>query len=273
MDTNDGGTLTVTLGPSPPDGAGWRFLGDTTQFYPSGYSTNLVVGTYLIQFAAVSGRVTPPNLSVQVQAGLTTTLAENYLLAGSAPAQAQLPVLVPSADIGDLADFPFGFDGQLQTDVGYGSGVAVETNVVLTAAHLVFNDQTLSYVNQAYWYFQRETGVFEPEPMAARGWYVLSGYAAQRTNDLAIYAPDTSTPQSRNLDVAALYFLFAGGRRRLRRLSAFGRVAQSVADREQFKDARRLSSGRVGIWGCEHRQQCRHDVSNRTATVPSRARV
>jgi hypothetical protein len=206
VDTNLGGTLTVTLGPSPPSGAGWRFLGDTTPFYPSGYSTNLVAGNYLIQFAAVSGRVTPPNLSVQVQAGLTTTLDENYLLAGSAPAQTVLPSLVPFAELSDLADYPFGFNGQLETDVGYGSGVAVETNVVLTAAHLVFNDQTLSYVNQAYWFFQGEAGVTEPEPLAARGWYVLSGYAAQRTNDLAIYTPDTSTPQSRNLDVAALYF-------------------------------------------------------------------
>jgi hypothetical protein len=57
-----------------------------------------------------------------------------------------------------------------------------------------------------YWYLRRETGSFEPEPMAARGWYVLGGYAAQRTNDMQIYAPEGSTPQSRNLDVAALYF-------------------------------------------------------------------
>jgi hypothetical protein len=214
VDTNNGGTLTVTLGPSPPGGAGWRFIGDnTTPFYPSGYSTNLVAGTYLIAFAPVSGRVTPPNLSVQVQAGQTTYLAENYLLAGSAPSQVLLPVPVPPANISDLTDYPFGFNGQLQSDVGYGSGVAVQTNVVLTAAHMVFNDQNLSYVSQAYWYFQREAGTFEPEPLSARGWYVLSGYAAQRTNDLAELAPDTSTPQSRNFDVAALYFLspVAGG--------------------------------------------------------------
>jgi hypothetical protein len=43
---------------------------------------------------------------------------------------------------------------------------------------------------------------------------VLSGYAAQRTSDvLGGLAPDQSSPQSRNLDVAALYFLSpaAGG--------------------------------------------------------------
>ena len=214
VDTNNGGTLTVTLGPNPPGGAGWGFLGNSPPWYPSGYSTNLVAGTYLIEFAPVSGRVTPPNLSVQVQAGLPTLLAENYLIAQSAPGGVLLPTAVPSANISDLTDYPFGFNGQLESDVGYGSGVAVQANVVLTAAHLVFNDQTLSYVSQVYWYFQQETGVFQPEPMAAaRSWFVLSGYAEQRTNDLEIYAPDTSTPRSRNFDVAALYFLspVAGG--------------------------------------------------------------
>jgi sugar lactone lactonase YvrE len=211
VDTNLSGTLTITLG-TPPVG-GWRFLGDTTSFYPAG-STNLMAGTYLIQFEPVVGRVTPPNLSVQVQAGLTTVLAESYLIPQTSTNGFYLPFPVPANNISDLVDYPFGFNGQLQSDVGSGSGVAVQANVVLTAAHLVFNDQTLAYVSQAYWYFQQETGVFQPEPMAARGWYVLSGYAAQRDSDLTNnYAPDQSSPQSRNFDVAALYFLSpaAGG--------------------------------------------------------------
>jgi len=98
------------------------------------------------------------------------------------------PAPVPAGKITDLANYPFGFNGQLRTDVGYGSGVAVLENVVLTAAHLVFNDQTLSYVNRAWWFFQQDTGVFNAKPLEARGWYVLSGYAAQRTNDLQVYA-------------------------------------------------------------------------------------
>ncbi|HEX3797459.1 MAG TPA: hypothetical protein VH413_02065 [Verrucomicrobiae bacterium] len=212
-DTNTAGTLTITLGPNPPSGAGWRFLGDTTAFYPSGFSTNLVAGTYLIEFSSVAGRTKPPNSSVQIFPGQPTLLEENYLLATTPPAMVQLPFPVPTNQINDVVNHPFGFDGQLQSDTGYGSGVAVEANVVLTAAHVVFNDQTLSYVSQAYWYFQQEAGLFSPEPQAARGFYLLSGYAAQRTNDLQIYSPDTSTPQSRNLDVAALYFLspVAGG--------------------------------------------------------------
>ncbi len=57
-------------------------------------------------------------------------------------------------------------------------------------------------------HFQEEAGVFEPEPLPARGWYVLSGYAAQRTDDLPTsgYGVDESSPPSRELDVAALYF-------------------------------------------------------------------
>src|SRR5208282_2258121 len=173
-----------------------------------GYSTNLLRGTYLIEFAPVSGFITPPTLSVQVVLRYPTVLSITYLLASPPPAGVLLPVPVRSGNIRDLAGYPFGYNGQLQTDVGYGSGVAVETNVVLTAAHLIFDDQTLSYVGAAYWFFEEETGVFEPEPLQARGWYVLSGYAEQRTNDvLGGLGPDQSSPQSRNFDVAALYFL------------------------------------------------------------------
>jgi hypothetical protein len=207
-DTSGGaGSLTVNIGPAAPNGAGWRFLGDTNSFNAPGYSTNLLSGTYLLQFAPVGGFATPASLSVQVAPGLPTVLQITYLLAQSPPNGALLPVPVPPGEINDLTDYPYGYNGQLRTDVGYGSGVAVQTNVVLTAAHLIFNDQALSFVNQAYWFYQEETGVFTPDPLLARGWYVLSGYASQRTNDvLGGLGPDQSSPQSRNLDVAALYF-------------------------------------------------------------------
>ncbi len=209
--TNTSGSLTVFLGATPPSGAGWRFLGDSTPFLPSGYTTNLMPGTYLIEFAGpFSGRSTPANLSVQVIAGQPTTISVNYLLAQSPPSGVGLPKPVTNT-----TSEPYGFNGQLQSDVRFGSGVAVQTNVVLTAAHLVFSDQTLSYVSQAWWYWQKEAGVYEPQPLPARGWYVLSGYASQRTNDLnsGLYGPDQSSPQSRNMDVAAVYFLWpvAGG--------------------------------------------------------------
>src|SRR5205814_6104527 len=115
-----------------------------------------------------------------------------------------LPFRVPANNLDDENIYPFGFNGQLQSDNGYGSGVAVQTNVVLTAAHLVFNDQTLSYVSRAHWFFRRDAGASEPFPLAARAFYVLSGYAAQRINDLASgYASDQSPPPSRHMDGAA----------------------------------------------------------------------
>src|SRR5204862_81817 len=49
------GSLTVFLGPTPPPGAGWRFLGDAGPFFATGFTTNLLPGGYLIEFAAVSG--------------------------------------------------------------------------------------------------------------------------------------------------------------------------------------------------------------------------
>jgi hypothetical protein len=216
VDTNSGGTLTVSLGINPPPGAGWRFIGDNSAYLPSGYSTNLAAGTYLIEFASVNGRGTPSSISVSVLAGQPFYVSVNYLLASAAPANVYLPFLVPYNNVSNLNTYPFGFNGQLQSDVGYGSGAAVSTNVVLTAAHLIFNDQNLNYVSEAYWFFQREAGVAEPFPLAARGWYVLSSYSAQSTNNYATqrtvdiqsgYFPGQSTPSSRNLDVAALYFL------------------------------------------------------------------
>jgi sugar lactone lactonase YvrE len=205
--TTNTGALAVNIGPSAPSGAGWRSLGETTWRAPGSTAGNLLPDTYFIEFAPVSGYSKPASQAVQVSAGTTTAVWASYLLAQSAPSEVCLPVPVPADSISDLTNYPYGFNGQLQSDVGYGSGVAVQTNVVLTAAHLVFDDQTLSYVSQVYWRFRQEAGVFSPQPQAARGWYVLSGYAVQRTNDvLGGLGPGRSSPQSRNLDVAALYF-------------------------------------------------------------------
>jgi hypothetical protein len=208
------GTLTVDITPEVLSGTGWRFLGETNWFASGSTATNLLPGVYDIEFEPVTNYAKPSSEAVEVYAGVPTFITAGYLLASTPPGGVLFPFPVPVGEIGDVADYPFGFNGQLQSDVGYGSGVAVQTNVVLTAAHMVFNDQTLSYVSQVYWYFQEEAGASALQPQAARGWYVLSGYAAQRTNDIfGGLAPGQSTPQSRDFDVAALYFLspVAGG--------------------------------------------------------------
>jgi hypothetical protein len=58
-------------------------------------------------------------------------------------------------------------------------------------------------VGSAGWSFQHYAGTYEPIPQIPRGWYVLSGYAAQRQAD---NAPGSQTPQSAELDVAAMFF-------------------------------------------------------------------
>ena len=213
------GSLTVSFGSVPPAGAGWRFLaGDnnTNAFYPPGYTAILAPGIYLIEFQAVSNRVTPASQSVQVNAGSPSFLTVNYLIASAAPGGVLLPQLVPTNQVSDLDHFPFGFNGQLIADTRHGSGVVVQPNVVLSAAHLVFDDQTLSFVSHAYWFLRRDKSISEPLPQEARSFYLLSGYAAQRTNDLGsgLYSPDQSSAPSRNFDVAVLYFsqpVAAGG--------------------------------------------------------------
>src|SRR5262249_7004631 len=104
MDAENSGSLTVNIGPSPPPGVGWRFLGDNTSFLPSGFSTNLSPGTYLIEFAPVNGFSTPPNQAVQVVAGLPRILSVTYLLASAPPAEALLPLPVP---VNQISDLPF----------------------------------------------------------------------------------------------------------------------------------------------------------------------
>ena len=207
--TNSGGSLEVVFQVNPPSGAGWRLLGDTNAFLPSGFATNLLPGNYLIEFAAISNFTQLPIQSVQISAGLPTVVQEIYQGSQPAPGGFLLPEPVPSGEISDT-NYPYSFNGQLETEVGYGSGVAVEVNVVLTAAHLVFNDQTLTYVNMSnvWWYPQEEEPQFVPYPQQAQGTLVLSGYASARTNDLLTdgLSADQSSPESRNFDVAALYF-------------------------------------------------------------------
>ncbi len=202
------GSLTVNIFPSSPPGDGWRLIGEQSYRSPGSTATNLLPDIYFIEFKPVDGYSKPATMAIQISSGLAAVVSANYLLAQTPPSGVQLPVAIPPATIADLANYPFGFNGQLVADRRYGSGVAVLTNVVLTAAHLLFNDQTLSYARQAYWYFRQEQDYSTTAPLGARAFYILSGYASQRTNDLlsGLYGPDQSSPQSRNQDVAAIYF-------------------------------------------------------------------
>jgi hypothetical protein len=143
-------------------------------------------------------------------------ISGNYLVADALPNGVALPTPIQpnyseiNNSLGETPHLGLAFNGQLQSDVGLASGVVVRDTVVLTAAHVVFNDDTLAYVGRVNWFLQKHTGEHDPKPQAARGWYVLSGYASARTNDLppvGSLSPGVSSAESRNWDVAALYFL------------------------------------------------------------------
>jgi hypothetical protein len=103
---------------------------------------------------------------------------------------------------------PYALAGQLLTEAGYSSGQVVKEWVVLTAAHAVFNQASMSFVPQALWFFQRHKAEHEPLPQRARGWYVFSGYSNARSNSPA----GQSSLEAYQQDVAAVYFLSPAGR-------------------------------------------------------------
>ena len=203
------GGMTVVLKPDALPGAQWRLLGENdTQWRNSGVTVNgLIPGVYLVECKPVAGRTTPPAISVPVSAGQTKVATATYLLADAGAGTP--PTVLPFETVNSNPALPYAFVGQLRNDVGVATGFVVKARVVATAAHVVFDDGSLSYVTGLQWLFQRDSGTYEPKPQIPRGFYVFNGYAAQRTADAT---PGQSTPASQNLDAAALYFLEDAGR-------------------------------------------------------------
>jgi hypothetical protein len=211
------GSLAVTLAPASLASqatvalrAQWRLQGDTN-WQNSGFRyAGLAAGNYIVEFKSLADWAAPASRVVLVPADQETSVSAVYLVADASGGT--VPSVLPSftdATVPVAHQPPYPWMGQLLTDSGYGSGVVVKRRVVLTAAHVVFDDATLSYVTRVNWFFQRWKGVYEPPAQTPRGWYAFSGYAAARTND---HSPGVSSPTSQNLDVAALYFLADAGR-------------------------------------------------------------
>jgi hypothetical protein len=207
------GSLTVRLYPASLAGGKWQLQGDTN-WYPSDFVlTNLVSGSHIVEFQNVSGWVAPAALLAFVGANQENVVVATYLLAEQSGATTPSILTFATATTAGFGGAPYAYNGQLLTDVGYGSGCVVQPQVVLTAGHLVFNDLTLSYVNNVFWFFQEYAGIYNPPAQTPRGWYIFGGYAAARTNDLAHGDnPGEESSASQNDDVAALYFLSSAGR-------------------------------------------------------------
>lgn len=195
------GSLTVTL--APADLGGWRLLGEGAFRSSGGSASSLPAGSYLVEFAPVPGRATPDRREVFIASGQVTAITQTYLLADSDTGLKPAPESgLPASDPRHLP--ATSFTGRIQTDNGAGTGFVPLDRIVLTAAHVLFDDGALAFVTGTRWIFQQDPGVFETPPQIPRGTYVLEGYSAQRAADAS---PGTSTPASQRLDAAAMYFL------------------------------------------------------------------
>lgn len=210
------GSLTVFLEPSlvtttalGPAHGQWQLEGEA-DWHDSGTSVHaLPAGAYRIRFAPLPGWLEPSTRTVSVVAHRNNEITAHYYVADSSPGEAPEPLTFAAVQQSCAAGLPYACAGQLLSSVGWASGFVVRERVVLTVAHAVFDDHTLSFVPEVKWFFQRHTGTYEPPPQLARGWLVDGGYAAQRQAEAT---PGLASVASQHLDVAALYFLAPAGR-------------------------------------------------------------
>ncbi|MGV3658624.1 MAG: choice-of-anchor D domain-containing protein [Prosthecobacter sp.] len=211
--TEGDGSLTLTLKPdSITTGTGraqWRFLGeDNTRWRDSGTTADdLSPGAYLIECKPVTGRVTPTNATVVINASRDSLATLTYFLAGSTTGTP--PAVLTYGAVTTDTTKPYAYVGQIRSDAGVGTGFVVKPRAVATAAHVVWNESTLSAAQGVQWLFQRHRGVYEPEPVMPHGFYMFASYSGQRQTE---NTPGFFSPQSQHLDVAALYFTQDGAR-------------------------------------------------------------
>jgi hypothetical protein len=190
----------------------WRFVGQTgeTQWRNGGLAgLPLSAGAYAIEFRPVDGKVGVAARTVVIQPAKTTQVRVFYEDETQLPQGAAQPA--PIAD--DQTDLPpYCFAGQITSDAGSGSGTVVKSRVVLTAAHVVFDDVTLTYTTGVKWLFQRERGTLEPAALVPRGTYVFSSYAQVRLDARTRLGVGQATQVSQQRDAAAIYFTREAGR-------------------------------------------------------------
>ena len=75
--------------------------------------------------------------------------------------------------------------------------MAVDKRVVLTAAHVLYDDAALSFVTGVRWLHQRVRDEFEPAAQFPRGFFLAGGYSAGRAVELESGTePGEETPES-----------------------------------------------------------------------------
>lgn len=196
--------LSITTG---VDRAQWRRLGESVWHESGEVDSGLAAGSYLIECKPVPGRTTPPNMSVDIADGQNAPVLIAYAPVTEPVGASPLPLSF--ANVSADTAMPHAFVGQIRSRAGVGSGFVVRPRVVATAAHVLWDDVTLSNAQDIEWLFQKHAEVHEPEPIIPRGHYLITGYAAQRQDE---GTPGASSPASQTLDAATLYFAETAGR-------------------------------------------------------------
>ena len=205
-------SLGVTFGTS---GIGqWRLA----EYPPGPWQNNgaslsdIPPGQVFIEFNDIAGYLTPASLSVQVIGGSTVVYDVPYTPVPTPAPPGVGPVALTNLTAIANTNAPYQFNGQLVTAAGSSSGFVVNYHTVLTAAHALFDSTALTWVTNAWWFFQSEAGEYQPAPQVPRGWLKFAGYAAARTNDFAEHiSPDAASTATRQQDVAALFFSDSAG--------------------------------------------------------------
>ena len=188
--------------------ATWRAVG-YPEFHPSGDTVTLQAGTYELQFTEVVGWKAPRDVFASLAPGLSVSRDARYTRADpTLNTRKPVPVEVSQA----FNEAPYYYNGLIESEVPsesgreirFGSGVVVKERVVLTAAHVLFDEVNFTFVTRARWYLQKYRGANEARPQAAQGWYIRAGYDAKRRAEAT--TPGATAAASQSLDIAAMFF-------------------------------------------------------------------
>ena len=259
------GALAVSIEPASVAGADgdargqWRIIGETAWRDSGTVAEGLPAGPYEMEFKPVVSRATPPPQTVNVAGAILYTITGTYLVEDATPGETPAPLSFAATQA-----VPYGFAGQVHSSAGFASGTAVRSRVVLTVAHALFDDVTLSAVTDARWYHQKARGDFEPPPQVARGWYIFDGYASQRATDLGSGSGSVgiSTPESQRFDVAAMWFLTPSAR------GSFSGFLRTDPDNEWLLAARRRTLAGYPLEGVPEPVRGVLHASNPDTAVP-----
>ncbi|MCH7224977.1 lamin tail domain-containing protein [Haloferula sp. A504] len=195
--------------PENAEGFGWRLVGETSlrnavennDGIADFSDVSLPLGTYRIEFKPVAGFATPPSRLVTVVSGTTHFTSSGYQQLASYDPAKTFEQVVPPQQLGN----PNHFTGMILTRLGRGTGTVVSERVVLTAAHLFFDENGLTF-EEVEWFPRQQQGEYQAEPVSPRGILYRTSYAKLVAPDTV---PDevTSLPDDdQEVDFAVLYF-------------------------------------------------------------------